>query len=163
MRGIALAAFGLLAIPLPAMAEDVFFSGDVDAGCTVLGHLDGSLGMDLTSSGSILTSELPYGAPATVTILSTGTNYVNVSAPTLTAQGAGYSTTGQALEVKYLGAGTLNTVSQAWTDVGTSKAGTSLLGAVVTVDNRITNTTSGFPTGTYTTKTVVTCTPTAQF
>jgi hypothetical protein len=166
MRVLTLTVLGLtaaLSVASSTLAEEVFFDGDVLTSCSIEGHTDGDLGIDLTSGGTILTSEAPYGAAGTVTIRATGSNFVNVSAPTRTAQGAGYIGTGEVLQVKYLGVGTLNTVSQGWTNAGTSKPATSLLAAVVSIDNRITNTATGFPMGTYQTKTVVTCTPTAEF
>lgn len=164
MRTIALAAVALLAAATSARSEDVFFSGDVDPGCTILAATDGDLGMDLTSEGETLTSALPYGAPATVTILATSPSFVNVGAPTLTASGAGYNPTGQVLEVRYLGAGVLNTVdSGGWLTTPSSRPATSLLGAIVTLDNQLTNAVTGFPSGTYTTRTVVTCSASALY
>lgn len=162
MRVLVLSAVVLAATVLPALAEDVFFDGDVLTSCSIEGHSNGALAIDLTSGGTILSSTSP-GTAASVTIRATGTNYINVSAPTRTAQAPGYNAASEVLQVSYQGAGTLGSVSQTWTNVGTSKSATSLLAAQLTVNNRITNTVNGFPLGPYQTKTVVTCTPTAQY
>jgi len=156
--GLALALTGM-----PALAEDVFFDGDVLTSCSIEGHTNGALGIDITSGGTILTSSTPYGSAGTVTIRATGSNFINVSAPTRTAQAPGYNAASEVLQVSYQGVGSLNTVSQTFTNVGTSKPATTLLAAILNVNNRITNTANGFPLGTYQTKTTVTCTPTAQF
>lgn len=164
MRTVFLMTLALLTSATCARAEDVLFSGEVDPGCTILAALDGDLGMDLTSNGTVLTSELPYGAPGTVAILATSPSYVNIGAPTLIEEGDDYNSSGQELAVKYLGAGVLNTVdSGGWLTVPSSRPATSLLGALVTIDNRITNTSHGFAEGTYTTRTVVTCSATALY
>jgi hypothetical protein len=165
MRVLVLRAFGVLAIlsfAAPATAEDVFFDGDVLTSCSIEGHTNGALAIDITSGGTILTSTTPPGSAGTVTIRATGSNFINVSAPTRTAQAAGYNAASEVLEVSYQGVGTLSSVSQTFTNVGTSKPATTLLAAILNVNNRITNT-NGFPLGTYQTKTTVTCTPTAQF
>lgn len=166
MRVLALSvvlATALSPIASPVLAEDVFFDGDVLTSCSIEGHTNGALGIDLTSGGTILTSSTPYGTAGTVTIRATGSNFINVSAPTRTAQAAGYNAASEVLEVAYQGVGTLGSVTQAFTNVGTSASATTLLAAILNVNNRITNTANGFPLGTYQTKTVVTCTPTAQF
>jgi hypothetical protein len=166
MRVLVLCAVGvLLALPVaaPAIAEDVFFDGDVLTGCSIEGHTNGALTLDLTSGGTILTSATAPGSAATVTIRATGNNFINVSAPTRTAQAPGYNAGSEVLQVSYQGAGALSGVSQTFTNVGTSKPATSLLAATLSVHNRITNTANGFPLGTYQTKTTVTCTSTAQF
>lgn len=159
---LVLLSFAALTCAFPAIAEDVLFNGTVVSSCSILGHTNGSLGVDLTSDGKVLTAELPYGLPATVTLLSVGTNYINVSAPTRTAQPAGYTSSGETIQLSYLGAGLLSAVTQDWTAVGTSKQVTALIATALTLNNRINNP-GGFPAGNYQTRTVVTCTPTAQF
>lgn len=163
MRILVLSVVAMLAASSLASAEDVLFNGTILSSCSILGHTDGTLGIDMTSDGKILTSDLPYGLPATLTLLSVGTNYINVAAPTRTAQAGTYVATGESIEVSYTGAGLLSGVTQAYTSAGTSKPATALLATVLTLDNRITNNANGFPAGTYQTRTVVTCTPTAQF
>jgi hypothetical protein len=163
MRVLVLSIAAILAASSAASAEDVLFNGTVISSCSILGHTDGTLAVDMTSDGKILTSELPYGLPATLTMLSVGSNFINVAAPTRTAEPVAYVATGESIEVAYQGVGLLSSVTQAFTASGTSQAATALLATVVTIDNRITNTANGFPAGTYQTKTVVTCTPTAQF
>lgn len=166
MRLLASTAAGIglaLTFAAPACAEDVFFDGDVQTSCSIEGHTNGALGIDLTSGGTVLTSSTPYGSAGTVTIRATGSNFINVSAPTRTAQAAGYNAASEVLQVSYQGVGTLSGVTQAFTNIGTSKPATTLLAATLNVNNRITNTANGFPLGTYQTKTTVTCTPTAQF
>lgn len=166
MRVLMLGAFGLATAlsPLvtPVLAEDVFFDGEVLTSCSIEGHSDGTLAIDLTSGGTILSSTSP-GTSASVTIRATGSNFINVAAPTRTAQAAGYVATSETLQVAYQGNGTLGSVTQPWTSVGTSQAATTLLADTLTLDNRITNTANGFPLGIYQTRTVVTCTPTAEF
>lgn len=163
MRAIGLTLFTILASVGPATAVDVLFNGTVLSSCSILGHTNGSLGVDLGTDGQVLTSDLPYGAPGTVTLLSVGTNYVNVAAPTRTNQPAEYVPTGESLEVSYLGVGALSAVNQGWTTSSTSAPATALIATALTINNRITNSANGFPAGTYQTQTVVTCTPTAQF
>lgn len=163
MRSAAVVLIAVFGYAPPVLAEDVFFNGTVLSSCAILGHTDGTLGVDLGSNGEVLTSEPPYGASATVTLLSVGTNYVNVAAPTRTDEPAAYVPTGETIEVSYLGVGALSAINQGWTASGTSAQATALIATALTLNNRITNSANGFPAGDYQTQTVVTCTPSAQF
>jgi hypothetical protein len=162
MRVFAALLTTLLASSSLAQAEDVLFNGTVLPSCSILGHTNGSLAVDLANDGKVLTSEVAPGAPATVTVLSVGSNFINVAAPTRTAQPLAYVPGSETREVSYSGAGLLSSIDQDWTAVGTSHAASAVVATAITLDNRINNV-LGFPAGPYQTTTVVTCSSTAAF
>lgn len=136
-------------------SADVDFTGTVVASCALAVPTSGVLG--LSGDGTILGSELGSGVPGTATILSIGSHTVNISAPTrISADPAGYNATGEVIEVSYVGAGGLSFVSQAYTSSPTNFGVGSIPLSVLTINNRIVNN-NGFVAGTYTTRTVVTC------
>lgn len=131
-------------------------SAPAHAGACVLAILGGGT-LAMSTDGTRLGSQESGGASATLTVISVGSSTVQVAAPILTQSGSGYSTATQTLEISYGGTGLLAAVSQGYTSGPTSFPVPNLVSAVgVTFQNRITNS-HGFPAGTYSTKTVVTC------
>jgi hypothetical protein len=146
----------LLSIPLaaPARALDVTFSGTVANTCILSLSTPGLMALSL--DGLTLGSDQVGGVPATVSIVSVGTNTITVDPPARTAAPAGYSASGESVEVSYSGVGGLSVVNQAYTSA-TSSFDVGLLAATeLLVNNRIINP-AGFAQGNYTTRTVVTC------
>lgn len=157
MRLLTLTTVCVLAAIAPAAAQtNVDFSGTVSATCSLASATNGTLALNTT--GDVLGSQVGTGTPGTVTVLSIGTNNLNVAAPTRIAQPVAYVATGEVLEVAYTGAAGLSAINQAYTASPTSVAIGTIAAALLTVNNRITNA-NGFPAGAYTTRTVVTCTP----
>lgn len=149
----------LLAGIVPASAQPVNldFTGTVIPGCTLSASDGGSLGLDYTT-GTTLGSEEGGGDAAHVTILSIGANTLTVGAPTRTGQAGGYIATGEAIEVRYFGAGGLSSIDEAYTSSPPTHPLATIAASLLTVHNRITNP-NGFPNGNYSTRTVVTCAP----
>lgn len=152
---IAVFLIACLGAVVPAQALDVDFDGTVLAVCSLALSTDGTL--TLSANGTVLGSEEPLGVPAAVTILSIGSNSVDVAAPSrISADPAGYDNSLETIEVSYTGVAGLAAVSQTYTSSPTSFALGSIPLSVLTVNNRINNS-NGFAAGTYTTRTVVTC------
>ena len=157
MKIVATVVLAVTAMGLQAQAEDVLFSGTVVSTCSILAHSDGVLA--LSADGGSLTSELlSGGVPGTVTVLSIGSNSLNIDAPTRQSAPGAYVATGESIEVAYVGASGLSLVNQPFTDSATSIPVSTIVASVLTMDNRIVNP-NGFPPGGYSTRTVVTCTP----
>lgn len=158
MRLLPLAVTCLLVGIAPAAAQtNVDFSGTVNATCSLAAATNGTLA--LNGAADVLSSAIVGGTAGTITILSIGTdNTIEVAAPTLIAQGAGYSAGTDTLEVAYTGAGGLTLVDQPFTTSTTTFDVDTIVASVLTVNNRVTNT-AGFTPGTYTTRTVVSCLP----
>lgn len=147
-------AFGMLLLALecgPAAATDVTFSGTLTGICTLAVPTPGTLG--LAADGSLGSSA---GVPATLTILSVGSNTVTIAPPAWVSTPVGYSAVGESLSVAYLGVGGLSVVNQAYTTSTTNFGVSTLPLTALTVNARATNT-SGFVAGTYQMKVVVTC------
>jgi hypothetical protein len=140
----------------PAGAADVTFTGTLSGVCTLAVPTPGTLA--LNADGTKLGSNQTGGLPATVTILSVGTNTVTVSAPSWVSTPAGYAPSGELLEVSYLGLGGLSLVNQALTDQETDFVVNTLPLTALTVNAQATNA-NGFADGTYEMKVVVTCAP----
>jgi len=146
-----LASLALALAPLPALA------------CTLSITNNGALGMAV-GNNTQLGSQLGTGGAATLTTLLpllSGVT-IDVGAPTLVQQPAGYSFGTSTPEVAYNAAvlGLIQIKNQAYT-TGATSFPTGLLGAVtvtIVMHNRVTNT-AGFPAGHYRTRTVVTCHP----
>ncbi|MDB5541860.1 MAG: hypothetical protein JWQ89_3587 [Devosia sp.] len=156
MRILGLATCVLLAGALPAAAANVDFSGTVTASCSIVASTNGTLALDL-ATGDTLGSDETGGVAGSVTILSIGNSTLTVGAPTRTSSApVGYVTANEVVEVSYAGASGLSAVTQAYTTSQTSRPLGTIAASVLTINNRITNT-SGFPAATYTTRTVVTC------
>ncbi|WP_156384459.1 MULTISPECIES: hypothetical protein [unclassified Devosia] len=146
-----LASLAAALAPLPALA------------CTLSITNNGALGMAV-GNNTQLGSQLGTGSAATLTTilpLLSGVT-IDIGAPTLVQQPAGYSFGTSTPEVAYT-AGVLNLVpikTQPYT-ASASSFPTGLLGIVtvtIVMQNRVTNT-AGFPAGHYRTRTVVTCHP----
>ena len=156
MRLLAATALALLASAMPAAAANVDFTGTVTAGCTIVASTNGTLGLNLTT-GTTLGSEEAGGTPGSVTVLSIGGSTLTIGAPTRTSSApGGYSVGTEIVEVSYTGASGLSGITQAYTSSQTTQSLATIAASVLTVNNRIRNT-SGFPAATYTTRTVVTC------
>lgn len=147
-----IAALGACVIGVGTMANavNVNFDGTMENICTVASATDGALAA--SPSGTQLDSELAGGRAASVTIVSTGSNNVTFGAPSLSAAPNNYSGT-PTLAINYSGAGI--------TQADTAAAETHTIrypGGAINVNASATDP-SGFPAGTYTVTTVVTCAP----
>lgn len=138
-------------VPLPALA------------CTLTVTNNGALGMAV-GNNTQLGSQLGSGNAATLTTLLpllSGVT-IDVGAPALVQQPAGYSFGTSTPEVAYNASvlGLIQIKNQVYT-TGATSFPTGLLGAVtvtIVMQNRVTNT-AGFPAGHYRTRTIVTCHP----
>lgn len=140
-----------------AAGADVNFTGTVVSTCSILAATDGLLG--LVTDGTMLASEGAVGGlPGTVTILSIGSNTIEVGAPSRVLSPPAYDNTGEAVEVSYFGVSGLSLVTQGYTSTATSFSPGSIAASVLTVNNRIVNP-DGFVAGNYATRTEVTCVP----
>ena len=144
----------LLMFAQPAAAVDVTFSGTLAGVCTLALSLPGTLALSV--DGTRLGSEETGGIPATLTILSIGTNTVTVAAPTRTASPAAYVPTGEVVEIAYNGLAGLAGVTHAYTASSSTFGINTLPLTIVLFNSRITNA-NGFAAGTFTTRSVVTC------
>jgi len=161
MRVLAFSVVALAGLSSTTLAVDVYFDGEVATSCSIEGHADGDLAVDV-NDGTVMSSDVTGGTAGSVSLRSTGGYFVNVAAPQLTLEGDDYDGSSDTLLVRYDGEDGLASITQAWTAAGTSKAVSTPLTSDLVVHNRITNP-AGFPVGTYQTLTVVTCTPTAAF
>lgn len=149
MRALLIAAAGLVALCGPAYAAtDVVFTGNVADTCTLAVPTPGT--MTLSSDGKTLGSDQPLGIPATVTVLSLGSNTVTLAAPTLTDFPAGYGG-GETVQMSYSGLASHAYTSQPQTISLGILPLTSLI-----IDMQVINA-GGFVQGTYKAKTVLTC------
>jgi hypothetical protein len=148
--GASVIAFAALLAPLPAFA------------CTLNLQTAGALRNSLDNT--VLGSQVNGNTPATVTILLTLLEgpTITVDPPTLVVSPGGYNAALETRQVAYTvsALGLFPGASQAYT-TSTTGFSTGILGAVsltMTLNNRVNNS-NGFPPGTYTTRTVVTCHP----
>ena len=140
----AIVAFGTPAIA----ATDVVFTGSVTDTCTLAVPTPGT--MTLSGDGKTLGSDQSLGVPATVTVLSLGSNSVTLAAPTLTDSPVGYGG-GETVQMSYSGlASHAYTTAQQSIPLGILPL-TSLI-----INMQVINT-AGFVQGTYKAKTVLTC------
>jgi len=147
---------------LSALALASVLAGAPAAACTLTITTGGAL--DLSDDHTQLGSQIKTGHAATLTTilpLLSGVT-VDVDAPTVYTAPAGYnystSTTEAAYTASVIGVVTLKT--QPYT-TSSSSFQTGVLGAVtvtIVMHNRITNT-SGFPSGSYKSRTIITCHP----
>ena len=149
MRRLLIFAAGLAALCTPTnAATDVVFTGNVTDTCTLAVPTPGT--MTLSSDGKTLGSDQALGIPATVTVLSLGGNTVTLAAPTLTASPVGYGG-GETVQMSYSGlASHAYTTQQQAIPLGILPL-TNLVIQMQVINN------SGFLQGTYTAKTVLTC------
>ena len=115
--------------------------------------------LQMSADGLRLGSEEAGAVSATMTVGSIGPSTITVAAPTITQTPPGHNIGGDLVEVAYQGTGLLSSLSQGYTSAQTQGSIPNLgicAVEVVTIDNRITNT-SCFTAVTYQTRTVVTC------
>jgi len=150
MRVLVLACVvaGLAAAPAAA-ATDVVFTGTVSNTCTLAVPTPGT--MTLSAGGTILGSDQTLGVPATVTVVSLGGNTVTLSAPALTSSPAAYTPGSETVQMSYSGL-----ASHAYTSAQQSFALGILPLTNLIINMQVINA-GGFPQGTYTAKTVLTC------
>ena len=137
----------------PALAVNVTFSGTLSGICTLAVPIPGTLG--LAAGGDVLGSATG-GTPATVTIVSIGSNTVTIDAPTWNSVPGGYNASGEVLEVAYSGLGGLSLINHGYTDQTSDFGILALPLTSLTVNARVTNP-NGFEAGTYQMQVVVTC------
>lgn len=137
----------------PAMAVDVNFSANLSGACTIAVPVSGTLG--LAANGNVLGSETG-GTPASVTLISIGSNVVTVGAPAWTATPAAHNSNGEVLEVAYAGLSGLSLVNADYAAIGRSFGITALPLSTLVVNARATNP-NGFASGNYNMRVVVTC------
>ena len=151
MRVLLAAAFIATAcVAAPAAPLDVTFPAVVVDTCTVTVATPGV--MVMSTDGTILGSDQPLGVPATVTVLSIGSNNVSLSAPTLVSYPAGYTPGGETLQINSSGLFS----NPLFTSLGLNFAVGLLPVTNLLVNLKVTNP-SGFKQGLYTAKTVLTC------
>jgi hypothetical protein len=152
MHRLGLAALAIVGACLPAAAAplDVTFTGLVVDTCTIAIATPGI--MMLSGDGTILGSDQGLGVPATVTVLSIGTNNIALSAPVLETHPVGYTPGGETIA--------MNTSGLASNPVFTSLGIDFDIGLLsltsLFVNMKVTDP-AGFTQGTYTAKTVLTC------
>lgn len=151
MRILRVAAVLTAAFCLPAKAAplDVTFTGVVLDTCTVAVTTPGV--MVLSTDGTILGSDQGIGVPATVTVLSIGTNTVELSEPTLETYPPEYTPGDETLQIS-----TSGLASNVFTSLGLDFVVGLLPITDLFVDLKMTNP-DGFAQGIYTAKSVLTC------
>lgn len=136
-------------------AADVSFDGSILDSCTLALTTSGALA--LSADGTTLGSEVAGGRAAQITVLSTGSHTVTVGAPTRSsAPPPGYDTATETVEIAYSGETLLAGVRQPYTTSATGFAVGTIALTTLDLNSRITNP-AGFASGSYTTRTVVTC------
>ena len=152
MRRLSICAGLVVATCLPGEAAplDVTFTGLVVDTCTIAISTPGV--MMLSGDGTILGSDQALGVPATVTVLSIGSNNIALSAPTLETYPAGYTPGGETVEMNYTGLAS----HPVFTTLGLNFDIGLLSLSELFVNLKVTDA-SGFTQGTYTAKTVLTC------
>jgi hypothetical protein len=137
-------------VPASAAPLDVTFTGLVVDTCTIAIPTPGI--MVLSSDGTILGSDQGLGVPATVTVISIGSNHIELAPPTLETHPAGYTPGNETVEI--------NTTGLASNPIFTSLGIDFDIGLVsltsLFVNMKVTDP-DGFASGTYTAKTVLTC------
>lgn len=152
MRSLSVATALVAAFCLPSEGAplDVTFTGLVVDTCTIAVATPGV--MVLSTDGTILGSNQGLGVPATVTVLSIGTNTLSLSAPTLLTHPADYTPGDETLELNYTGLASHPVFSS---------LGLNFVVGLLPISNLFVNLKmtdpGGFTQGTYTAKTVLTC------
>ena len=129
---------------------DVTFTGVVVDTCTIAVATPGV--MMLSGDGTILGSPQALGVPATVTVISIGSNNIALSPPTLEAYPGGYTPGGETVEMNYTGLAS----HPVFTTLGLNFDIGLLSLSELFVNMKVTDP-AGFVQGTYTAKTVLTC------
>ena len=150
MRVAGVVVLSGLLLPGTAQAVDVTFTGLVVDTCTIALTTPGV--MLLSNDGTILGSDQGLGVPATVTVVSIGTNTLSLAEPTLLTYPAGYTPGGETLEIAYTGLAS----HPLFSEMGLSFNVGLLSLSELFVDLKMTNP-DGFVQGAYTAKTVLTC------
>jgi hypothetical protein len=150
MRVAGVVVLSGLLLPGTAQAVDVTFTGLVVDTCTIALTTPGV--MLLSNDGTILGSDQGLGVPATVTVVSIGTNTIGLAEPTLLTYPAGYTPGGETLEIAYTGLAS----HPLFSEMGLSFNVGLLSLSELFVDLKMTNP-DGFVQGAYTAKTVLTC------
>jgi hypothetical protein len=149
LRLICLLVTGVCA-PAAAAPLDVTFTGLVVDTCTIAVATPGI--MVLSGDGTVLGSDQGLGVRATVTVLSIGTNNIALSAPTLETHPIEYVPGNETVE--------MNTTGLASNPIFTSLGidfDIGLLSLTSLFVNMQVTDPDGFQQGTYTAKTVLTC------
>jgi hypothetical protein len=150
MRVAGVVVLSGLLLPGTAQAVDVTFTGLVVDTCTIALTTPGV--MLLSNDGTILGSDQGLGVPATVTVVSIGTNTISLAEPTLLTYPAGYTPGGETLEIAHTGLAS----HPLFSEMGLSFNVGLLSLSELFVDLKMTNP-DGFVQGAYTAKTVLTC------
>jgi hypothetical protein len=148
--GFVCVALAGVCLPVTAAPLDVTFTGLVVDTCTIAIATPGV--MMLSGDGTILGSDQTLGVPATVTVLSIGSNTISLSAPTLDSHPAGYTPGGETVAMNYTGLASHPVFSSLGLDFDIGLLSLSSL----FVNMKVTDP-AGFVQGTYTAKTVLTC------
>lgn len=141
---------GLALASSPARAIDVTFTGVVVDTCIIALATPGV--MTLSSSGTILGTDQTLGVPATVTVVSIGANTISLDEPELLTHPGAYTPSNETVEMNYTGLANHPLFSSLGLqfDLGLVSL-TNLF-----VNLRISDP-DGFAQGTYTARTVLTC------
>ena len=152
MRRLSVTAilFAVSCAPASAAPLDVTFTGLVVDTCTIAVATPGI--MMLSSDGTILGSDQALGVPATVTVISIGSNHIALSPPVLETYPAGYVPGGETLEINTTGLAS----NPVFTSLGIDFDVGLLSLSSLFVNMKVTDP-AGFMQGTYTAKTVLTC------
>jgi hypothetical protein len=137
-------------VPSAAPALDVTFAGVVVDTCTIALATPGV--MVLSTDGTILGTDQGIGIPATVTVVSIGTNNISLATPELLTHPLDYTPGDETVEMAYSGLAShpLFSALPLDFDIGLVSL-TSLF-----VDLKVTDA-GGFTQGAYTARTVLTC------
>jgi hypothetical protein len=150
---------------LTALALVVLGAGGATA-CSLSIGTSGTLKVNSNVDPTLMASTVGTPTPATMTTVLSGGQGVtfDVAAPTVFTAPAGYNYGTSTQQVAYTAAvlGLLTVKDQPYTSSATSFSTGILslasLTVTVTMNNKVVNT-SGFPSGTYATRTVITCHP----
>ncbi len=146
---IVIVSCAAIALPAPAIAADVVFTGTLINSCVL--NLTSPGVLAASSDGNTLSSENVGGVPAVLAVVAVGTNpTLSYTAPTLQSPATYSGTPVTAIRYQALGG-----ASQPYTSNASSMTAGSLLDTV-TINSRVT-TNRGFASGTYTVRTTVTC------
>lgn len=136
----------------------VLFAASPAAACSLSLGVGGALG--LSADGLRYGSGEAGGVAKTLTILNLGLSAatITVEAPGLTAWPSGFNAGSALVEVAYAGGGVLSGVNQPYTRDASQFQVPALLSVatLLTLHNRIVST-AGFASGSYQTRTIVTC------
>jgi hypothetical protein len=147
----ALCAVLLLGVTTPAaLATDVVFTGLVANTCVLAVPTPGV--MRLNDAGDVLGSDQLLGVPATVTIVSIGANTITLDEPELVSHPPGYSEANQTLKINYTGLANHPLFSSTGLDFVVGLLPISELFVNLRIENP-----DGFAQGSYTARTVLTC------